>query len=77
MERWLDVGGNGCRFQVQRLCAQIASGAVNTSLATIRLLKKIYGRPGVAIPDGVVPAGNGFPNVPLTGVRAPVPAVMV
>lgn len=39
--------------------------------------KKAYGRPGVAIPDGVVPAENGFPNAPLTGVRAPVPAVMV
>ena len=43
----------------------------------IYLEKKTYGRPGVAIPDGVVPAENGFPNAPLTGVRAPVPAVMV
>jgi hypothetical protein len=39
--------------------------------------EETYGRPGVAIPDGVVPAENGFPNAPLTGVRAPVPAVTV
>jgi hypothetical protein len=35
VERWLDAGGNDCRFQAQRLCAQGASGAVNVPLATI------------------------------------------
>lgn len=77
MERCLYIGGNDCRFQAQHLCAQDANGAVNAPLASIRLYKKTYGRPGVAIPDGVVPAEKGFPNAPLTGVRAPVPAVMV
>ena len=43
----------------------------------IYLEKKTYGRPGVAIPNGVVPAENGFPNAPLIGVRAPVPVVIV
>lgn len=43
----------------------------------ICLEKKTYGRPGVAIPDGVVPAENGLPEAPLIGVKAPVPAVMV
>jgi len=35
VERWLDVSGNDCHLQVQRLCAQVASGAVIAPLATI------------------------------------------
>lgn len=42
-----------------------------------RLSIQLYGRPGVAIPEGVVPAGKGLPKDPFKGANAPVPGAIV